>query len=97
MLDNRLVYSLLFPRIKKLWGFIFDKKIRIRRLFLQMLIRLQNIKSFDMASFFSISDFLTMFLYDYYTSPANPIIKLYLKYLYPLFWKEVFLVRLDDL
>ena len=73
----------------KLWCFIFDKNLRIRRLFLQLLIKLQNIKSFDMTSFLSIQDFLTMFLYDYSTNPANSITKLYLKFLFPLFWKEV--------
>lgn len=83
------MYSVLFPRIMKLWCFIYDKNIRIRRLFLQMLIKLQNIKSFDMSTFFCVSDFLNMLLYDYYTSPANSINKLYLKYLFPLFWKEV--------
>lgn len=83
------MYSVLFPRIMKLWCFIYDKNIRIRRLFLQMLIKLQNIKSFDMSKFFCVGDFLNMLLYDYYTSPANSINKLYLKYLFPLFWKEV--------
>lgn len=54
-----------------------------------MLVKLQNIKSFNMNSFFNLSDFLSMFVYDHQHNPANSINKLYVRFLYPLFWKEV--------
>ena len=34
VLDNKLTYSALFPRLQKCWPFIFDKSIRVRRVFL---------------------------------------------------------------
>lgn len=89
VLENKLTYSVLFPRLKKCWPFIFDKSIRVRRVFLQMLVKLQNIKSFDMTSFFVLGDFLSMFVYDHQHNPANSINKLYARFLYPMFWKEV--------
>ena len=54
-----------------------------------MLVKLQNIKSFNMNSFFNLSDFLSMFVYDHQHNPANSINKLYVRFLYPLFLKEV--------
>ena len=68
VLENRVAYGELFPRIYRIWTFLYDKSLRVRRIFLQLLVKLQNIKSFDMT---------------------NSINKLYVKFLYPLFWQEV--------
>ena len=97
VLDNKLTYSALFPRLQKCWPFIFDKSIRVRRVFLHLLAKLQHIKSFDMGSFFVLGDFLVMFVYDHQHNPANSINKLYVRFLYPLFWKEVSLTACSHL
>lgn len=89
MLENRLIYKVLFPHIRKLWAFLFDRSLRVRRSFLQLLIKLQNIKSFDLSAFFVLDDFLQMLRYDHTTNPTNSINRLYIKFLTPLFWKEV--------
>ena len=54
-----------------------------------MLIKLQNIKSFDMDRFLVLDDFLQMMVYDQRCNPTNSVNKLYVKFLYPLFWQEV--------
>ena len=51
VLDNRVSYQQLFPRLYRIWNFLFDKSLRVRRVFLQLLVKLQNIKSFDMDRF----------------------------------------------
>lgn len=89
MLENRLVYKVLFPHIRKLWAFLFDRSLRVRKSFLQLLIKLQNIKSFDLSAFFVLDDFLQMLRYDHTANPTNSINRLYIKFLTPLFWKEV--------
>lgn len=84
-----MAYSQLFPRIYSLWNFLFDRSLRVRRAFLQMLVKLQNIKSFDMSKFLVLDDFLQMMVYDQRCNPTNSVNKLYVKFLYPLFWQEV--------
>ena len=64
LLDNRLVYKVLFPHIAKLWPFLFDRSLRVRKSFLQLLIKLQNIKSFDLSAVFVLDDFLRMLRFD---------------------------------
>ena len=89
VLDNRVSYPQLFPRLYRIWSFIFDRSLRVRRVFLQLLVKLQNIKSFDMNRFLVLDDFLQMMVYDKRCNPNNSINKLYVKFLYPLFWQEV--------
>ena len=84
-----MMYSVLFPYVQKLWPFMFDKSLRVRKMFLQMLIKLHNIKSFDFTHFFVLDDFLLMALFFFFTNPTNSINRLYVKFLYPIFWQEV--------
>ncbi|CBK21100.2 uncharacterized protein [Blastocystis hominis] len=95
LLDNRLVYKVLFPHIAKLWPFLFDRSLRVRKSFLQLLIKLQNIKSFDLSAVFVLDDFLRMLRFDHTANPTNSINRLYTKFLTPLFWKEVSFIRLS--
>ena len=89
VLENRVAYGELFPRIYWIWTFLYDKSLRVRRIFLQLLVKLQNIKSFDMNRFLVLDDFLQMMVYDRRCNSTNSINKLYVKFLYPLFWQEV--------
>lgn len=89
LLDNRLVYKVLFPRLAPLWPFVFDRSLRVRRCFLQLLVKLQNIKSFDLERFFVLDDFLQMLRFDHAANPTNSINRLYLRFLTPLFWRDV--------
>ena len=42
-----------------------------------------------MDRFLVLDDFLQMMVYDQRCNPTNSVNKLYVKFLYPLFWQEV--------